>query len=493
LKTTAGTVTLSGAIAGSTYTGPTTVVNGTLQAGGSFVFSQNSVTTIDAGGVLNLSGVGQIIDTIFLTGGVIERGSLTGRVTSTGGTVDGIGGTTGLAASSGVTTLNTTTGSNTYSGATTVNGGATLMGGAAFAFSDAGATTISAGGTLDLNGFDQTVRELAGAGIVTSTGGAATLTVNETASPGSNFAGAITDGPGSGNTVSLDVNGSPLAPLTLSNPGGNTYTGTTTIETSATLIGGANNAFSMNSPTTVQGTLDLGGVSLTQTINSVTLSGGTIQNGILTSSNGITSNGGVVDGIRGTTGLAANSGVTTLNTTTGSNAYTGATTVDGGATLMGGAINAFSAVSPTTVGGGGTLDLGGFGQTVTSLTGGGTVTNSGPGGATLTVNDTVSTTFAGVIQDGLPPTGGQTGLAVQGPGAFILTGASTPTPERRRLRPARSFRSAPAGQPAQSMPAACPPALSPTTARLSSIDPTLRSFTAQSAEQDRSPSRAAEP
>ena len=90
-------------------------------------------------------------------------------------------------------------------------------------------------------------------------------------------------------------------------------------------------------------------------------------------------------------------------------------------------MNAFSAASATTVNAGGTLDLGGFAQTVTSLTGGGTVTNGAPSGATLTVNDTVSTTFAGVIQDGLPPTGGQTGLAVQGPGAFILTGANTYT------------------------------------------------------------------
>ena len=73
------------------------------------------------------------------------------------------------------------------------------------------------------------------------------------------------------------------------------------------------------------------------------------------------------------------------------------------------------------------LDLGGFAQTVSSLSGNGTVTNSAPSGATLTVNDTVSTTFAGVIQDGLPPMGGQTSLAVQGPGALILTGANTYT------------------------------------------------------------------
>ena len=393
-KTTAGTVTLSGA---NTYTGATTVNAGTLTGGAANAFSAVSPTTVDGGGTLDLGGLSltQTINSVTLSSGTIQNGMLTssGGITSNGGVVDGIGGTTSLAANSGVTTLKTTTGSNTYTGATTVNGGATLMSGAPNAFSDASATTVDAGGTLDLGGFDQTVRELAGAGVVTSTGGAATLTVNETASPGSIFAGAIKDGPGVGNTVSLDVNG---FPLTLSNSGGNTYTGTTTIESSATLIGGANNAFSANSPTTVQGTLDLGGFA--QKINTVTLNGGVIQNGQL---NGAISGGGTINGIGGSASVDP-----TLNTTLeGLNSYTGATVVNE-VRLTAGAPNAFSPNSAITVDPFGVLDLNGFDQTVSSLSGPpggsltpGIVTNNGTSAAILT-NQGASSTFSGVIQNG---------------------------------------------------------------------------------------------
>ena len=51
-------------------------------------------------------------------------------------------------------------------------------------------------------------------------------------------------------------------------------------------MGGATNAFSAGSLTTVNagGTLNLGGLGLTQTINTVNLAGGVIENGTLTSS-----------------------------------------------------------------------------------------------------------------------------------------------------------------------------------------------------------------
>ena len=125
--------------------------------------------------------------------------------------------------------------------------------------------------------------------------------------------------------------------------------------------------------------LDLGGFA--QTINSVTLTGGTIQNGSLTGA--ISSAGGTVNGIGGSTSLEATASATPTMME-GSNTYTGATTVDTGATLSGAAgTNVFSAASPTTVNG--TLDLGGNGQTVGSLAGTGIVTNSGASGtATLT-------------------------------------------------------------------------------------------------------------
>ena len=106
-------------------------------------------------------------------------------------------------------------------------------------------------------------------------------------------------------------------------------------------------------------------------------------------------------------------------TITGANIYTGATTIEGGP-VIGGAANAFSAASATTVNAGGTLDLGGFNQTVSSLAGAGVVTNGGSTG-TLT-NQGASSIFSGVIQDGA----GATGLIQNSPGnTLILTGANT--------------------------------------------------------------------
>ena len=161
---------------------------------------------------------------------------------------------------------------------------------------------------------------------------------------------------------------------------GNAYLGTTTVE-AGELLGGVAGAFSAASATTVNSgaTLDLGGFA--QTINSVTLTGGTIQNGSLTGA--ISSAGGTVNGIGGSASLEATASATPT-TMEGSNTYTGATTVDSwrDAVRRAGA-NVFSAASPTTVNG--TLDLGGNGQTVSSLAGTGIVTNSGVSGtATLT-------------------------------------------------------------------------------------------------------------
>jgi autotransporter-associated beta strand protein len=139
-------------------------------------------------------------------------------------------------------------------------------------------------------------------------------------------------------------------------------------------LGGVAGAFSATSATTVNSgaTLNLGGFA--QTINSVTLDQGAIENGSLTGA--ILSAGGTVNGIGGSASLEATA-FATLTMMEGSNTYTGATTVDSGATLSGAdGANVFSAVSATTVNG--TLDLGGNDQTVSSLAGTGTVTQPVP-------------------------------------------------------------------------------------------------------------------
>ena len=104
---------------------------------------------------------------------------------------------------------------------------------------------------------------------------------------------------------------------------------------------------------------------------------------------------GVVTG----SGSLAQDGTGAL-TLTRANTYTGVTTVAAGA-LKAGAPSAFSAASATRVDG--ALDLGGYNETVSSLSGAGTVTNSGATAATL--NDRgASSTFSEIIRNGSKPT-----------------------------------------------------------------------------------------
>ena len=281
-STTGGTLTLAG---GNAYVGPTTVAAGTLRGGATNAFSRLSATTIGLGGTLDLGGFGQNINSVFLSGGVIEHGALrsVNGIASSGGTVDGIGGTTSLAANGGVTTLNTKTGGNTYAGPTTVNGGA-LLGGAANAFSPSSALTINSGGIVDLGGFDQQINTVFLSGGVIEHG-------QLTSGNGITSTGGTVDGVGG--TTSLTVNSGVTTLNTTT--GANAYTGATTIN-GGTLLGGATNAFSADSTTRVNagGTLDLGGLS--QTIDSL-LSGGIIQNGALSTARGIVSTGGTLSSV----------------------------------------------------------------------------------------------------------------------------------------------------------------------------------------------------
>jgi hypothetical protein len=91
----------------------------------------------------------------------------------------------------------------------------------------------------------------------------------------------------------------------------------------------------------------------------------------------------------------------------GSNSYTGATVVDVDSRLTAGGPNTFSPKSAMTIKSTGFLDLNGFDQTVSSLSGAasdGFVTNFGTSTAILT-NQGASSTFFGVIKDGVGPIG----------------------------------------------------------------------------------------
>jgi uncharacterized protein with beta-barrel porin domain len=106
------------------------------------------------------------------------------------------------------------------------------------------------------------------------------------------------------------------------------------------------------------------------------------------------------------TGTVTQEGTAGTVTLSGDNSYSGATTINMGTTLKAGSTTGLSPNSAFTATG--TIDLGGFSNTVASLSGAGTVTNSGvAANATLTIGTGMAsgtTTFTGTIQDGTSTT-----------------------------------------------------------------------------------------
>ena len=224
-----------------------------------------------------------------------------------------------------------------------------------------------------------------------------------------------------GSNITVLQNGT--GTLTLS--GTNTYSGFTLLQT-GTLSLANSSALGTSLLQTSAGTVIdyANGINIT---NGVALSGGTTQFQVLTGT--ATQTGGIEETVAGSGIEKIGSG--TLVFGAGSvNAYTGTTTITAG-TLAAGAANAFSANSDHIVATGATLDIGGFDQSILSLTGAGTVTNGGTNSpATLTVglNNTGNTTafvFDGVIQDGAGTS--TTALTVQGSRPMVLTGDNTYT------------------------------------------------------------------
>ena len=151
VKVGTGKLTLSGA---NTYTGGTTISAGTLQLGNGG--TSGSIT-------------GNVIDNRIFA---INRSN----AFSFGGVISG----SGEFQQNGIGTT-TLTGANTYSGATNVNAG-TLQAGALNTFSPSSPVTVASGGTLDLNGFNQTVPSVTSAGLVNMGTGTAPGTILTTTS-----------------------------------------------------------------------------------------------------------------------------------------------------------------------------------------------------------------------------------------------------------------------------------------------------------------------
>ena len=201
-----GTVTVTGAgslwsdIAGfrigNSGTGTLTIADGGIVTGPTVTIAANagSVGTLNIGagagnpaaapGTLNapsvaFGGVGTGTGTINFNHTSADY--VFAPAISGGGTVNVLAGTTIL------------TGANTYFGATNVNAG-TLRAGALNTFSSSATTTVASGGTLDLNGFGQTIDRLTNAGLVNMGTGTA---------PGTSL--FVTNYTGTGGTIAMNT------------------------------------------------------------------------------------------------------------------------------------------------------------------------------------------------------------------------------------------------------------------------------------------------
>lgn len=232
--------------------------------------------------------------------------------------------------------------------------------GASQANFDNGILRATASNATFINGFSGTKLNILAGGLTIDTGA---FTVGTDATSAFTGAGGLTK-IGSG---TLNLAASSL------------YAGQTVIQAGILALTGAG-AISNSSRVVANGTFDISGITAGGTsIQSLAGSGGvSLGAKNLTITNANDTFAGMIGG---TGGLTVSAGAQTL---TGANTYNGATNVSGG-TLRAGAANTFSAASAFNVAAGGTLDLAGFNQTLTSLGNAGTVTLGGAPGTTLTV------------------------------------------------------------------------------------------------------------
>ncbi|MBX9805812.1 MAG: autotransporter-associated beta strand repeat-containing protein, partial [Alphaproteobacteria bacterium] len=423
-------------VAGSTLVASNFITNnGTTNFTGAAAANNATITnnggaTVDISGVSgpslsigSLSGAGNIIlgAKNLILGGLNISNTISGIISGVGGSLTKIG--------NGILTLTTTP---TYTGATVVSGG-TLAG----FLPTSTILTVNGGATYNLNGANQTIGSLTGAGNVSL--GAFTLTT------GGNNASTTYSGIMSG-VGGLTKTGA--GTFTLS--GANTYTGRTTIGSGTlTLIGSLSGPVTVNAgsvfniagstlaasnPVTNNGAINFTGAAAANnaaisnnggaTVNISGISGPSLSVGSLSGAGNIIlgaknlilgglniSNtiSGIISGVGGSLTKIGN-GILTLTTTP---TYTGATVVNGG-TLAG----FLPTTTALTVNGGATYSLNGTNQTIGSLTGAGNVSL---GAFTLTTGgNNTSTTYSGIMS-------GTGGLTKAGTGTFTLSGASTYT------------------------------------------------------------------
>lgn len=424
----------------------TTVLGMDLAWGSIIIADPVGPVTIDAGNTLTLNGeIDMSVATEDLTlncglalGGPAVWNVATNRTLTLGGVVSGSFNITKQGDGKVIMSA-----ANIYSGMTAINGG-TLQLGASGVIPDGsgkGDVSVAAGGTLDLNSFNDTINGLSGAGMVdnTAAGTTSTLTVGGN-SVSSIFSGVIKNsGLSSTNNLVKTGNGQ----LTLSGP--NTFTGTVTVNDGALNLGIANPL------PTIRG-LTIGGATLGYQANNAVISAPIKLSGNVTVIQN--SVGAVLASlnapITGSGNMTFATGDATMNNDNkvslgAASSFTGNVTITTSSvtamnnmTLRLGAVNALPATAVVTLdgqNGNGTswcdLNLNGFDQTLAGLTFVKRTTRLqrvyNPGtsaAATLTISNSVDTTFGFTLGKA---SGNNFGLTKDGSGKLTLAAMNTYT------------------------------------------------------------------
>jgi autotransporter-associated beta strand protein len=252
----------------NTFTGATTITQGTLRlAGGNAISDDSAVTLADTSGVIfdlngttetigslaNVTGTNAIVS--LGAGGALTTGAddstttFAGRITGTStSTLTKVGiGTmtlsgalantyTGLTTvTAGGLTLTKTAGVNAIAGNLTIGpasgtGTQTVVLGANNQIADTSLVTVNATGIFNMNAFAETIANIAGSGLITNTGTAQTLTLAP--STGSQTFSGIINASTPAN-LALTVSATGTSSLTLSGTQTNNFTGTTTVGSSS--------------------------------------------------------------------------------------------------------------------------------------------------------------------------------------------------------------------------------------------------------------------
>ncbi|MGK9286653.1 autotransporter-associated beta strand repeat-containing protein [Sinorhizobium meliloti] len=473
IKAGAGSLVLSG---NNNFAGGLTVSAGALSLTGtnSFAGDINVNGTLTAGGA---AAIGNLSNNINISAGALNIGTTGGTLAGRTVTLSGIGnvgisgagiggahftGTGGLNVSPGV---NLTDDTNNYTGATSFTGAGsstfTSIGNLGEA-SSLGAPSTVAAGTISVvnptgttgtrsaiyvgdgdvsdrnwaftsNGYRGTALTNNGTGTLTLTGA---ISVNKsTFARAPAFTAGSADlellGVISGNDVSFGANAGKVLRLGDANTFSTvTITGEGKVEAATLADAGVASSLGAGSSTSISGTLSYTGAgastnrswSLSGTLandgtGALALSGGMGLGGTATLGGTFTGADNVVSGVISGAGNLRGAGNGTW-VISGANTYTGQTIVDSG-TLRAGSADAFTSSTRFQVNGG-TLDLDGFSQTLTTLTGTGGTLDLGSAELTIEAPTGTTASFGGSIT-------GTGGLTKLGASTQTLTGASTYT------------------------------------------------------------------